>query len=214
MSPNAITPFALRPPSIAWEQAALEDHPNTFAWIWYKPPSLPTGLIVTIPAETWIGLSAGSSLTMRGLLRAASVDPESVSLWYLFGVPYSPSSVPSAFDQAILPPAPGADSNIAVLLHAGGSEVTVAPGISQLPGISPAAALELAPYYDGIENDWNAARQVEKQMVLVRKQLAAMLGRLSALDRDLSPEERLHGDRQEKNDWQEARHGSKTSRSN
>jgi hypothetical protein len=62
-----------------------------------------------------------------------------------------------------------------------------------------------------IDSDWNLSLQLEKQLVLVRKQLSNMLTRLTTLDRDLSPDERAYGDRQAKNDWQEARRWLKDS---
>ena len=62
-----------------------------------------------------------------------------------------------------------------------------------------------------MEADWFACQVLEKQLLLARKQLTAALGRLAALDRDLSPEERLHGDRQDKSDWQEVRRSLKDS---
>src|SRR5262249_53192800 len=46
---------------------------------------------------------------------------------------------------------------------------------------------------------------------LLRKQLSGAQTRITTIDRDLNPEERMYADRQAKNDWQEARRWLKDS---
>jgi len=101
-------------------------------------------------------------------------------------------------------PPPGADPNIVVLIDA--------PPAESLSVASPSVAAmgaDLVKVFDEMEADWSASLLLEKQLMLARKQLAGTLSRLAALDRDLSPEGRLHGDRQDKSDWQEVRRGLK-----
>ena len=59
--------------------------------------------------------------------------------------------------------------------------------------------------YERIEADWNSSNEVEKDLSRVRKQLVDILGRLKALNRDLTPPERVHSNNQDKKDWQDAR---------
>ena len=65
--------------------------------------------------------------------------------------------------------------------------------------------------FDMIDTDWNLSLLLEKHLVLLRKQLSNMLTRIQTIDRDLNPDERMYGDRQAKNDWQEARRWLKDS---
>ena len=73
------------------------------------------------------------------------------------------------------------------------------------------SATNLAPpinphrVFDRIDAEWNSCQQIRKQLVQIRKRMSSMLITLSSLNRDLSPDERLHSDRQDKNDWMEAR---------
>ncbi len=203
--------FTGRPPSAAWEQIPLGAGPDFF-WIWFKPPVAPQGLILRIPPETYRGPvtqtgNAGECLSLRNLLRAAGIDPQIVSLWYLYGVPCeSRGGTAPAFDQPLAEPAAGADPNIVVLVDALGPAAAPA---EYAPAATTVMSANLVQVFDEMEADWYACLLLEKQLMLARKQLAAAIGRLAALDRDLSPEERLHGDRQDKSDWQEVRRSLK-----
>jgi hypothetical protein len=203
--------FTLRAPSTAWEQISLGPGPDFF-WIWFKPPIAPQGLILRIPPETYRGAlhgagPAGESLSLRKLLRAAGIDPQIVSLWYLYGVPCeSRGGTAPTFDQPLAEPAAGADPNIVVLVDAPGPAI---PPAEYAPATKAAMSANLVQVFDEMEADWFACQVLEKQLLLARKQLTTALVRLAALDRDLSPEERLHGDRQDKSDWQEVRRSLK-----
>ena len=59
--------------------------------------------------------------------------------------------------------------------------------------------------YDRIEASWNAAVQMERQMTGLRQKLSTLANTLSKMDRDLSPEERLAADREDKDGWEDAR---------
>jgi hypothetical protein len=151
--------------------------------------------------------AAGASLSLRNLLRAAGIDPQIVSIWYLYGIPCeSRGGTAPTFDQPLAEPAAGADPNIVVFVDA---PVPVIPPAEYAPAATVAMSANLVQVFDEMEADWFACQVLEKQLLLARKQLTAALGRLAALDRDLSPEERLHGDRQDKSDWQEVRRSLK-----
>ena len=132
---------------------------------------------------------AGESLSLRNLLRAAGIDPQIVSLWYLHGVPCeSRGGTAPTFDQPLAEPAAGADPNIVVLVDA---PVPTIPPAEYAPPATAAMSANLVQVFDEMEADWFACQVLEKQLLLARKQLTAALGRLAALDRDLSPEERF-----------------------
>lgn len=215
-SPSAEPPaspqaqFLARVPSANWEQIPLRGT-GGFYWVWFKPQAVPNGCIIRIPDESFAATQAHAEtglarLTMRHLLGEIGIDPAIVSLWYQYGAACEGrAGTSAAFDQMIAPPPAGADPQIVVLVDvpAAGSPFSQPP----IPGI--ACVTTLTKVFDEMEADWYAVLLLEKQLLLARKQLTNALGRLAALDRDLSPEERLHGDRQDKSDWQEMRGGLK-----
>ncbi len=199
--------FFARVPSTNWEQIPLCGT-GGFLWVWFKPPAVPNGFIIRIPNEMFAASQAQADvglacLTMRRLLGEIGIDPTIVSLWYQYGAPREGRAGTSpAFDQKISPPPAGADPQVVVMIDV--------PAVTELPFGQPprsgvASVTSLTKVFDEMEADWYAVLLLEKQLLLARKQLTNALGRLAALDRDLSPEERLHGDRQDRSDWQEVR---------
>jgi hypothetical protein len=191
--------FAGRPPSQSWEQVPLADAPQSFVWIWAKPFQLPQGLIVRVPDETW--RTAAQSLTMRTLLHSAGVDPTDVLMWQLYGLTYQALNGTSPLlDQAIPLPVPGVDPSI-----------TVYVGLPQFrpmqPLVPPAFAEDqkLSDLFDRIDVEWNTVLEIESNLERLRKALVDMSGRLKGLNRDLSPDERLYSNNQDKQDWLDAR---------
>lgn len=209
-TPETRVEFAGRSPSAAWEQIPLGSAASFF-WVWFKPATVPLGLVIRSPAESYRNAlgrlaPAGDGLTIRNLLRAAGIDARAVSLCYLHGAPCEGRNGTSpAFDHPLTEPAAGADPNIVFLVDA--PVAPIPPTVS--PPAAAAVGADLVKVFDEMEADWNASLLLERQLTLARKQLAGTLSRLGALDRDLSPEERLHGDRQDKSDWQEVRRGLK-----
>jgi hypothetical protein len=202
--------FFARIPSTNWEQLPLR-LPGGCIWVWFKPPAVPHGLVLRIPDEVFAAApgpsdARQSGLTIRRLLNEVRIDPAIVSLWYQFGTLCEGRNGTSpAFDQPLTPPPEGADPQIVVMVDVPATETAYA----QVPTPGVAGVTNLAKVFDEMEADWYASRLLEKQLMLARKQLTNALGRLSALDRDLSPEERLHGDRQDRSDWQEVRRSLK-----
>ena len=139
---------------------------------------------------------------LRHLLQSVGIDLADVEVCYLYGVAVDPRAAGAPLDAPLEPPPHGADPNIVVVVSAGRHpSPQPAVGAQQLSAIRP----ETAHIYHAIDADWDIALQLEKQLVILRKRLSTMLARLGTLDRDLTTEERLHGDRQAKTDWQEAR---------
>jgi hypothetical protein len=200
--------FGARAPSAAWEQVPLNAAGN-FVWAWFKPPAALNGIVFRIPGEN--SGAAGTlvwfhGLTMRGLLAAVGLDPAVVSIWCQYGALCEGQNGSSpSFDQPLPQPPVGAHPQIIVLIDVPPVEVPLVPGATN--GVAGVTCL--TKVFDEMEADWYATQHLEKQLLLARKQLTTALGRLAALDRDLSPEERLHGDRQDKSDWQEVRRAVK-----
>ena len=196
------TQFAARYPSSTWECFPLADAPQCCVWAWFKPTHVPQGLILSVPDETFQAFASASSLTLRWLLRSAGIDPSCVAMWMVYGVGYdSQVGLSPYLDQPIPPPTPNVDRSITVYVQP--PLAMHAPVANILPTQAvPTSAAEL---YERIGTDWNSCLQLEKELDSMRKQLAAMAGKLHSLNRDLTPEETLHAARQDQDDWKDAR---------
>lgn len=141
-----------------------------------------------------------------------------------FGADWQPAAIIGPYLQHAVPqPAPGGSTEISVNvleqvqpIPAGTqqpfpteAEQEVLSGYSTSSTGSPVAE-EQAPVtgammYDRIEAAWKVALQMERQMSALRKKLAAVMKSLDKLDRELTPEERLASDREDRDAWQDAR---------
>lgn len=192
--------FASRPPSQTWERISLAHRPERFVWVWFKPPGVPHGFIARIPDELFQAQpNQNAPLTMRQLLQTAGVDPSHVSLWNLYGVVYQGMNGRAPLlDAAIPTPVVGVEPSVTVYVDAPQLE-------PKQPVAAPSKAASLAELFEIIESDWNASLEIEKELTRLRKRLMDMMGRLKTLNRDLTPDERLHGSTLDKKDWLEAR---------
>lgn len=222
--------FYERATSTTWEVASLPHVPNAPVWFWFKPQNLPNGLAIQIPAETFVATANSPVLNLRNILTAANIDPAIVHNWFVYGVPEDAmGGMNPAFEQPIPPPPVGGDPNIYVIMHSIAQPVATAP-VSAPPQINYATPVmpgsvipgsdeqtledegpvsELPegthPLVHSIDGDWKAVLYMEKQMAGIRKKLGMIQGRLNSLNRDLTPDERNHGDNQDRRDWQDAR---------
>jgi len=202
--------FDVRPPSEQWEPIPLAGLPALSVWAWFKPPSTPNGLVFRVPNETLYGHPNRSLLTLRVLLQAVGIDPSRVAWWSLAGMTYPGERGTSPLlDHPLPDPTPGADPGIVVAIEPPTPDpppqeiAQIAPEVrTGRPDLLPVGAEAI---FERIEIDWNASLLIESQLAVIRRKLADMLQRLNALNRDLSPEERLHADRKDRSDWQTAR---------
>lgn len=196
------TDFARRPPSQSWEMIRLADSPKHFFWLWFKPANYPQGFTLRIPDETYREYPHRGQLTMRRLLQTVGIEPSCVTLWYLHGEAYQGmSGTNPSLDQPVPDPIPGIDPNIHVYCSA--------PQLAPLPGAAPVSTAPVdssaGNIFDSITLEWTAALKIERDLSVRRKQLNDMLMRLGALNRDLSSDEQLLSDSQDKVEWQDAR---------
>lgn len=202
--------FDSRPPSETWELVPLAGLPGLGVWVWFKPPAVTNGLIVRVPDETRYGHPNRALLTLRALLHSAGVDSARVASWTLCGLTYAGERGTSPLlDHPLPDPPTGGDPNIVVALDAPAiswQEPAVEPQpVHVAPAVAGPVPVGVAAIFERIEIDWSASLQIESQLTLLRKKLSDMMLRLNALNRDLSPEERLHADRKDRSDWQTAR---------
>jgi len=199
-----------------WQQVFLPDATQHCVWLWYDASHTPQNLVVKIPAATFLAVPTIGLITMRRLLYAVAVDPAVVSLWYAYGLAHQCLQGQSPLlDQPLPPPNPMTDLDITVYI--GPTQIPQAPPMpapmpaTHIPsglattGAGLAANKDTAQIFDRIDAEWKSCQQMRHQLMQIRKRMSAMLIKLSSLNRDLSPDERLHSDRQDKNDWMEAR---------
>lgn len=209
------TSFLARPPSQNWEPLPWSDDRQQFAWVWFKPPTVPLGLAVRFPDETWQSPIASSQLTLRRLLHAAGVDPNCVAMWSCFGMPYpGMNGTNPLFDQPIPAPGQGGVAELMVVINA---PVMMPPPIPFMPPGMPipmAAPMPAMPttfsgnqteLFERLEIEWTAVLDVEKDLERLRKLLVDLGTRLKIFNRDLNSDERLYSSREDKQDWQDAR---------
>ncbi|HET6328195.1 MAG TPA: hypothetical protein VFG04_26155 [Planctomycetaceae bacterium] len=134
--------FVRRPPSQAWEAVAATDRPANSAWVWFKPPAVPTGLLLRIAPEAFQSASPASQWTMRQLLLAADVEPTCVVLWRVNGVAFpAAGGTNPLLDMPVPAPLPGADPNIMVAVALPALYGAFPPGVPVLGANPPGASL-------------------------------------------------------------------------
>lgn len=180
-------------------------------WAWYRPQHLPSGLTIRIPPELAAAWPGGFPFSLGEIFVAAGVDPMQFHSISVFGAEWQPAAMIGPYLQHAVPPlAPGSPAEIAVNV--------MEPMAGNWAGMAPPfpAATEPAPpddqssgtgamMYDRIESAWKVSMQMERQMTGLRKKLATVMKSLGKLDRELTPEERLASDREDRDAWQDAR---------
>lgn len=213
---DAAAKFAARPPSQSWEPLLWANDPQHPAWVWLKPPTVPHGLALGIPEETWRTCPHLQHLTLRRLLLAAGVDPSCVAMWQFAGMPFpGMNGTNPIFDQPIPAPGPGVAPEIIVVINA---PAGMMPPMSYPPPMA-AAMMAAAPMhtssstfsgtqaemFERLDTEWTAVLDLEKDLERLRKMLVDLSARMKVLNRDLNSDERLYSSREDKQDWQDAR---------
>jgi Skp family chaperone for outer membrane proteins len=196
-----------RPPSQSWEPLALPIGAGVPVWAWFKPPAAPQGVIVRIPAaarQAW-----GGMFTLRMVLLALRLAPGQLQSWNILGLTYDSQQGASPLLDYPLPSSPlGADLDITLFLQTTGA-APVAFSSGTAPAAVAAAPAAGSPQSDrllaAMDADWSAVQQMEGALGQLRKQLNAIQGRLQSLSRDLTPDEKVASDSNDKKDWQDAR---------
>ncbi len=221
-------------------------------WAWYRPAHLPSGVVVTLPAELLTAFPGGFPMTLGDVLTATGVPPQHFQAVSLFGCEWQSASIFAPFVNHPLPAVPvGGRAEIVIAV---GEQQVMMPMIPMMPvvpihqsgtnvfGTETAAmpvdanAFAGQAVYPGllsedvgqgfaddsefedsgtpltddmmylrIEAAWKGARQIERQTTGLRQKLGSMQAVLGKLDRDLSPDERLASDREDRDDWADVR---------
>jgi hypothetical protein len=191
--------FAQRPASTAWEFVTLPTNPPLQLLAWFKPSHLPTAIALQVPPES---LQFQIGFSVRHVLQSLGIDPAAVPMCSLFGFSFSgDGGVSTYFDHVVVGPNAGADPNIVVYVDPPQAVAVAAAAPQQAPAIDS----QTRELFKSLERDWKWSNQTERQLAGLTKQLQDMQTRLNNLNRDLSPDERMFADRQDVDDWRDAR---------
>jgi hypothetical protein len=194
-----------RPPSVAWEPLPLPHVPGGCVWVWFFPAHAPGTIQLQIPLEAagW----PGPPLTVQWLTAALGLSADFLAAWEVNGTRFDLAQGAAPWLAQPLAFTPGAACSITLHLRTAPvlTPAYAAPPYAAAPSAIAPPSGDVASALDSLQSDWIAIQLVERQLDSARKQLAALQGRLQSLNRDLSPEERLHSDNLDRKDWTDAR---------
>ena len=209
--------FSHHPPSSQWEPLPLQRIPGLVLWAWFRPQQLSTGMLVRVPPELVAVHPAGFPFSLADVLSAAGIDFRQLHSVSVFGTEWQQAAMITPYLAHPVPPvAPGASMEISVNVM---EHSVAAQGVMPVPAAQIAPVDEVAEpvasnaagqdagalMYDRIDTAWRVSMQMERQMTGLRKKLASTMKTLGKLDRDLGPDERLAADREDRDNWQDAR---------
>ena len=114
---------------------------------------------------------------------------------------------------ALLPAVPPYPAVAGIPMAAAPALMPAMPVMSASPSMAKPTATAAAGSGDALTNEifdrivieWSTAQELDRNIGRLRKQLVDLMARLSALDRDLTPPERLHGTNEDKREWTDCR---------
>ncbi len=204
-----VVSFFERPASTDWEILPIPGLEGVSCPAWFRPEHLPWGVIVAVPPELMGEPGEPLPFSLFHLVHAVGLPWENLASVSIYGGEWQPAELWTAVAGQQLP-VPGDPTQTQVLLATRG----VSPGVPVTHAVQPLPeAAEAAPAsppagkspFRRLESDWNACQGMERQLAGLRQQLSGVLSRLGTLDRDLRPQERMAADRQQKDEWEDAR---------
>jgi hypothetical protein len=204
-----------RPPSANWEPVSLDPTGLRVVWAWFRPASVPSGLIVAVPAALFQDAVLAPRLSIRQLIAAAGLDPAMILCWVLNGMQFDAMAGTSPLLDQPLPP-PQSDGNLEVSVWMAPLPQPAWAGY-QMPmyGQTPDFTQQTSFQTGGSDSDqhmlgvietyWNDILQLEVRIGSIRKELSASLSRMNSLNRDLNADERCACDSKDIQEWTDAR---------
>jgi hypothetical protein len=190
--------FAQRPASQSWEVVTVPTNPPLHLWAWYKPLQAPAAIMLQVPPAA---TPQQSAFTVRQTLPLLGIDPTAVQSCSLFGFWFAGEGGTSQhLDQPVTGPPAGADPNVVLHIEA---PMPTSPD-STVDSKAPADE-RTRTMFRSFERDWKTTRNAQRQLDGLQKQLLDMQSRLGTMNRDLTPEEALHAERSDHDDWRDAR---------
>jgi hypothetical protein len=211
---ESIMLLAQRNPSLNWEPLPLDSSGQHVAWVWFRPASVPYGLMFVVPPTVFADAQVATGLSVRQLLIATGLDDERILYWTFNGLSFDTAGGTSPMlDQPLPPPPPGMNINISVWIEPSPSlavppmmtAATTAPvGQAEYPSGGTASGTD-ARSLEAIDSHWGAILQMEVRIASIRKELGGNISRLNSLNRDLNSDERRTCDSKDLQAWTDAR---------
>lgn len=204
-------PFPQRLASMQWEPLPLSRLPGVTLWAWYRPQSLPHGVSINVPPQLQAAYPMGLPFTFHDLLMSAGIAFQQFQAVSLYGGPWQPAAVfLGVLNHGVPVVAAGVLAEIRLTVFEHVPPVIPMPpaefknedSAMNLDETVPATSSQM---YDRMESSWKKCIQMERQMTGLRQKLSGTLSSLNKLDRELTPEERLAADREDKDNWEDAR---------
>jgi len=205
-----------RPPSANWESVPLEPSGQLAVWAWFRPASVPNGLMLSLPAALFANPELAGWLSVRPMIIAAGLDPNRIYGWGVNGMSFDAAGGMSPLlDQPLPPPPVGANLDVTVWMipvmppawSDSSSVIPIPPAASGPAAYATPGNLSQSDFQmlEAIGTSWDGILQLEARVSLVRKELTGALSRVSSLNRDLNSDERRTADSRDIQDWSDAR---------
>ena len=204
-----------RLPSTTWEPLPLDPQAQHVVWVWFRPATVPYGLMYVIPPGVFAEPSVASRRSVRFLVAATGLGEDRILYWSLNGMSYDAAAGSSPLLDQPLPSPAGRNLELSVWL-----EPPQYPTLEMPPAAAgytgPATGLPMVAsggsasdgdirLLDAIESNWNNILQMEVRIASIRKELASNISRLNSLNRDLNSDERRTCDSKDISAWADAR---------
>ncbi|WP_373652606.1 hypothetical protein [Schlesneria sp. DSM 10557] len=200
--------LAQKPASVNWESVALDPSGQHALWVWFRPPAIPYGLMLVVPASLFSDAQLLGQLTLRQLVLLAGIDQERILGWIVNGISYDGAGGTSPLlDHPLPAPPAGVNLEVSVWIE----PIPTAASVPSAPVYQPHySAQGTTSDFDqrllaAIESTWQTIQQMEMRISSIRKDLASNLSRLNSLNRDLNSDERRICDSKDIQAWTDAR---------
>jgi hypothetical protein len=215
-------------PSTTWDLFVIPQALAGTLWLWNKPAHSPNSTLVNIPQESYTNCHA--LMSVWHLVRVLGCDINDLQGWTFAGHRFENLPAQQPLLIQIFPfPIPANECIVELHwkpvsvghpmqgtfqgtlqgqgLNFSGLADAEAPADRAVVSTSGSGNLSAEDEFRirSMATDWLGIIQVERQMSVIRKQMDGVLGRLSALNRDLNPGESTAADSMDKRDWQDAR---------
>ena len=176
---------------------------------------------MSVPPEVFAAYPAGFPFTLADIFLAAGVEPATVLFVSCFGSDWqAPDIFGPVLNHTMPPVVSGVQPEIVIQVRqqiipdvSNTEQQEPGPGTESDTGVSAreqsapedADSVRQKTMYDRIDKAWRSSLQIERQMSGLRQKLSSVMTALGKLDRDLSPDERLAAEREDRDAWQDAR---------
>src|SRR5437868_3442280 len=137
-----------RNPSVNWEPVPVDQSRQLFAWAWFRPAAIPTGMMLLVPAALFADSTTVAGLSLRRVVAATGLDPSQIICWTVNGMNFDAMGGTSVLLDQILPSPPNG-VNLEVSVWMGMAAQPAWPVVQNYPAQYQAPAAAAAVPYAG-----------------------------------------------------------------